>query len=156
MLKLLFIFGISLSISSFCFSQSIEREVIASGGQVLQNSNIELSYTIGEVITSQLNQSQYIITQGFHQPTKKQIIVDEVTDIIIYPNPTVDEIVIKFPTDIGDYKLNVFDEAGRLIKKISSSELQQIISLKEQAAAAYYFRIEAEKFKSTYTIVKIN
>ena len=145
-----------LCVSSFSFTQSIERNVLGSSGQVLTNGNLELSYTIGEVIVTQLNQSQYIITQGFHQPSKKKLVDEGVADILIYPNPTVDQIVIQFPNDVGDYKINVFDETGRLIKKISSNELQQIISLKEEAAAAYYFRIEGEDFKSTYTIVKVN
>lgn len=156
MKKLLLLLGIPFCISTFSFSQTVERNVIASGGQVLSNANIEVSYTIGEVIVTQLNQSQYIITQGFHQPSKKMINAPGVTDILIYPNPTVDEIVIQFPDNVGDYKINVYDEAGRLIKKISSNELQQIVSLKEEAAAAYYFRIEGEDFKSTYTIVKVN
>ena len=156
MIKLFLLGGISIFITGISFSQTIERDVIGSSGQVLSNGSIELSYTVGEVIISQLNQSQYIITQGFHQPSKKKVINNGVTDIVIYPNPTVDEIVIKFPNDIGDYKINVFDEVGRLIKKISSSELEQIISLKHEAAAAYYFKIEAEDFKSVYTIVKVN
>lgn len=156
MKKLLLLLGIPFCISTFSFSQTVERSVIASGGQVLSTSTLELSYTIGEVMVSQLNQSQYIITQGFHQPSKKNAVVPGITDILIYPNPTVDEIVIQFPDNVGDYKINVYDETGRLIKKISSSELQQIISLKEEAAAAYYFRIEGKDFKSTYTIVKVN
>lgn len=156
MKKLLLLTGIYFSFSPFVFSQTIERNVIASGGQVMTNANIEVSYTIGEVMVTQLNQSQYIITQGFHQPSKKSTIDPEITDILIFPNPTVDDIVIQFPQDIGDYKINVYDEAGRLIKKISSSELQQIVSLKEEAAAVYYFRIEGQNFKNTYTIVKVN
>jgi hypothetical protein len=57
-----------LTISTRSFSQSIEREVIASGGEV---SNPNLAWTLGEVMTetySNPNQD-VLLTQGFQQPT---------------------------------------------------------------------------------------
>ena len=66
----------------FCFilfcclrlsAQTFERKVISSAGGYYHDNNITLSYTIGESVISTLNNSGYLLTQGFQQPDSIKI-----------------------------------------------------------------------------------
>ena len=49
-------------------SQSIEREVVASTGDFVQNTEGSLSFTVGESVIVLGNSGTYFLTQGFQQP----------------------------------------------------------------------------------------
>ncbi len=51
-------------------AQSIDRMVIASGGNFYSNATASLSFTIGETNTKTLSSGTTLLTQGFQQPYK--------------------------------------------------------------------------------------
>ncbi len=57
-----------MSIISFTYAQSIERDVIANSGDYYEGTNVSLSWTVGEIATETYSNGSYILTQGFQQP----------------------------------------------------------------------------------------
>ena len=53
--------------TSLCFSQSIERDVVASSGDYFEGANVSLSWTLGEIATETYTAGNIILTQGFQQ-----------------------------------------------------------------------------------------
>ncbi len=51
----------------FCYSQSIERDVVASSGDYFEGTNVSLSWTLGEIATETYSAGNIILTQGFQQ-----------------------------------------------------------------------------------------
>ena len=49
------------------YGPTIGRQVIASAGGVMNSSNIQISYTIGESFVSYYHSGNTIITEGFQQ-----------------------------------------------------------------------------------------
>lgn len=70
-------------------AQSLSPVVIGSAGGFKQLDNINISYTVGECITTTIRNTtgEPILTQGFHQPLKT-IIIDETDSIHIYTGIT--------------------------------------------------------------------
>jgi len=58
-------------VTIFCLylsnGQSIEREVVASGGNTISNGTITLDFTIGELVTTTITDGTTTLTQGFQQ-----------------------------------------------------------------------------------------
>jgi hypothetical protein len=92
-------------ICSVSFSQSIQNEVVASGGNYFENSSGSISFTIGEPVIETLENGN-ILTQGFQQPVLSLTEADEVTEIEIemtaYPNPTRDRIILSFTESLDN------------------------------------------------------
>ena len=59
--------SILLLLSSQLFSQSIQRSVIGSAGQVTTSGAYKLSSTVGETVTKKVSASGLTINQGFQQ-----------------------------------------------------------------------------------------
>ena len=93
----------------FClFNTAYAQQVIASAGGD--------NFTIGEVVTSSLSNSNSTLTQGFHQPYFGIVSIVEYTDIGInvFPNPTQGFVQIVPQEDINARVL-LFDSRGRVL-----------------------------------------
>jgi len=93
----------------FClFNKAYAQQVIASAGGD--------NFTIGEVVTSSLSNSNSTLTQGFHQPYFGIVSIVEYTDIGInvFPNPTQGFVQIVPQEDINARVL-LFDSRGRVL-----------------------------------------
>jgi hypothetical protein len=85
-----------LLISSQTSAQSIERQVIASGGASV-TSPIQLDYTIGEIVVTSVTAGSLTLTQGFQQPYFVVIPGNNVFPyLVIYPNPTQGDALARF------------------------------------------------------------
>ena len=60
---------ILIGLSTSVFAQSIDNQVISSGGDFVSRANGSLSSTIGETCVETLLSVNVILTQGFHQPS---------------------------------------------------------------------------------------
>ena len=103
------------------YGPTIGRQVIASAGGVMNNNNIQISYTIGEAFVSYYHSGNTIITEGFQQgevvnyTSFNDHTGTEVT-VIAYPNPTTGTIRLAFENDeMLDYRVGVFNMEGKLL-----------------------------------------
>lgn len=137
-------------------AQTNKPEVFASGGKTATAGSYQVSYTIGEPLTQQFNAGNIVLTQGFHQPIKGFVGIEENFNLSVqvFPNPTADEVQIVLPEGTGSYTLAIYNQQGQLVRKFSSSETHQKISLKDEAAASYFLQISGNAFNNQYTIIK--
>ncbi len=82
MKNLLILFSL-LVFSKTLFAQSLEREVIASSGDYIENGFGSLSFTVGEATIQLAMDGTHILTQGFQQPYKNVVIPVEFGDFSV-------------------------------------------------------------------------
>jgi len=61
---------------SVSFSQSVSPDVIATSGDHFQNTNVSVSWTLGELATETYSAGNVILIQGFQQPITLELTVD--------------------------------------------------------------------------------
>ena len=137
------------------------QEVIATSGNYHENSSGSISWTIGELVSEAFENSENILTQGFHQTMLTVTLIKEFKEtdiqITVYPNPVKEKLII----DVKEAKFNslqmtMIDINGRieLTKNIVSDK--EIIDMQGFPEAIYILRIIApnEKILKSYKIVK--
>jgi len=123
--NLLFYVAILLCVSlSTLQSQSLELQSFSSSGEQLSSTKgISLSSIIGEIATENLEGSDLRLTQGFHQIFKIISHANEVEntfDIILFPNPTLDQITLKSKGAENKLMVHIYNVNGQ---KVNSSQL---------------------------------
>ncbi len=91
-ISLLFVFINLLKISTFS-QPLLSPEVIATAGDFSKNSNLQVSWTLGEISTETFFSSTLSFTQGFQQHSYSFEVENSInksefySDLKIYPNP---------------------------------------------------------------------
>jgi hypothetical protein len=106
-------------ISSFAVSaQSISKQVISSVGKTQTNSNIKLSYTLGEPLIGLMSSVSNQIGNGYYPSLNLQAlnIEDDISDseLLIYPNPTSHLLFITH-LEYKSFYISIFDLNGKEI-----------------------------------------
>lgn len=107
----LFAFVILFTINLF------SQDVISSQGDSYTYSSASIDFTIGEVVTSTVNNGEKTLTQGFHQTNWSFVSIENHIpsyEAIIFPNPTEDFLNIK-ATSFKNINYSIFDEMGKLV-----------------------------------------
>ena len=145
---------IKMTINIFCFlttflaagiahGQSIERTVIATGGDYFQSPTHSLSWTIGEPITETFSNTYMTLTQGFQQSDKITLtsVKDPLAaqyDIKVFPNPTADVLNITINNDRDEIVIvQIYNMGGArvLSEKILDKNIR--LNLSELMSANY-------------------
>lgn len=129
----------SLSILLFfcpCISliaQQADRQTTSAGGSFfVLSTNVSFQTTVGETVSQTQQSESLMLTQGFEQPELVvELPINSVpTDVIIYPNPTADQVKIRFNLK---YSSNVvfalINNAGQIVYQSEqwfSAGLQEI------------------------------
>jgi hypothetical protein len=144
MKKFLILIVIFISLGLNVKSQSVTPFVIASAGSYFVSANAQLSWTLGEVITSTFISGNSILTQGFQQNNYVVIAINEFSDnpfkIDVYPNPSSRFINIQWANiEQMDLLFEIINNQGVcIIKKIiNSSENQLEIDLNNFSNSTY-------------------
>jgi len=121
-------------------------ELITSTGADYINQNIQLSWSIGEIISETYDQSGKQLTQGFQQPAKeiktglnKQPSTE--TQILIYPNPARNKVY--FQTDQSLYKIQyqIYNALGKLIQSGEIVSIDNTIDISNIPSGMYFIKI---------------
>jgi hypothetical protein len=169
LMKKIFLLILVMSVTFGLRAQSIERYVIGSaGGTYFDGVNFEMDYTVGEVAITTISNSSNTLTQGFQQPFKLtwvsvQEISDNPSQVILYPNPIVDQLNISIQNaQTGAYRVMVYDLLGQLLIDQSTGAgfdgtAQLSVDFDRYATGNYFVRIMHEqKIIQTGKVVKIN
>ena len=102
-------------------AQTISPQALsATGGFYASGGNYTMSYTVGEMtMVKTFTGGNYILTQGFQQPTDSLIsgLLDFTTDdfgsFVVYPNPAVNKVWfgMQFPAE-GNVLVSIFNLLG--------------------------------------------
>jgi len=157
------IFILTTTILAFFVSNAQEQEVIGSAGDHYQNSNVQISWTIGEISTETATDGNNIITQGFHQTNLTVTKIEEDylnnvdANISIFPNPTSEMANIQLTNvDISNFTFELNDNKGKTILKKKFESETEVIDFSQYAASIYYIRIYNREgtYSNTFKVIK--
>jgi hypothetical protein len=132
-----------LSVKSF--SQTVSRNVIASGGNSVSISGYTISSTIGQIPFQTLSDNTYYLTQGFQQPGTK-LPVNPGEFIQVFPNPVNDYLNIIFSVSVQiNFTISIFNLMG--------SEMQTTLAPNIQNGVLY--TIDFSKFPNGMYLLHI-
>lgn len=115
----IFITSLLFLATTACYSQTIEKFSIASGGAVTENGGISLVYSIGETIINETVSGNINLSGGFiNGPFNVTVAINEDapvsgSGILIYPNPVSTCMYIKTSLRIED--LELYDTLGQKV-----------------------------------------
>ena len=100
-------------------AQSLSQEVIGSAGDYYSNGNENFSWTLGEVMIETYKMNSNYLTQGFHQPLIKSLLLDDEYEFFNGFSPNVDGIndywkipfLVKYPIN----KVSIVNRWGDVV-----------------------------------------
>lgn len=127
--------GVILTLS---FNQTTAQEIISSSGDSYSNNQVQLDFTLGQIINSTSTSSNVIVTQGFHQTFDETIplkVSDSQVEFNVFPNPT-DEIINIQTNYSKGVMFTLYDLEGR---KVANGEFTEktTLNVKTQAKGIY-------------------
>lgn len=140
-------------------SNLTSQTVIGTQGNSSSNSAGSLDYTIGEVVITFGSDSINHLTQGFHQPVFEITTVETIAidfDVVIYPNPAIDQVNLRFKEiNLGD-QFYLFDASGKLLLQKAITAHQMHIPFSNYATGVYFlsFKSSENELIKTYKIQK--
>lgn len=143
----IFLSILSLLAACCLHAQSIERQVIASGGTSV-TTPLQIDYTIGEIAVETVTVGNTVLTQGFQQPYFVIIPGNNVFPyLVIYPNPTPGDALARFilPSP-AKLSISIYNAIGQLMSReavnYQGGEMQYIIKSRHLAAGSYFIHFE--------------
>ena len=140
-------------------AQVKEIETISAGGGSSQNENLELSWTLGQlvIVTGELNENS--VTQGFHQTVITITNLNEEENAIqlnVFPNP-VDEVLIIESSESNDFEYSIYNENGELVISGKLTDARNHISLTQLNRGTYilYVKDKNSSKLNSYKISKL-
>ncbi len=155
----------ALLLYSSVWAQQMPRQVIASGGNISQVGNINLSWTVGQPgPVHSAPPSSFYISQGFQQGDEWWVSINEAivvyNAIDLYPNPSYGDINLKgtLPTG-GVCNYSVYDINGGMVAQDNfpvdpSGEIFTKISLEGLATGTYFLRLTGANSQTKYVCSK--
>ncbi len=147
------------SLLLIAYSALFSQEIISPAGNYSANSDITISYTIGEPIIETLQSGDFQITQGFHQT---KLIVSGIStnsicndNVKVYPNPTNEYLYIDFNAKDEILVCFLTDENGKKLTTPSSINSIISIDMRHFPPGVYFIYLTNSKNQiATYKIVK--
>ncbi len=148
-----------LCIAAIARSQSLDKTVIANGGNVMSNAQINLNCTLGEPIVGQIKE-EFTIDQGFWasglavEPLQTK---DEQGGIVVYPNP-VEEALNVFTNNERVVGITLFSVNGKRVwkERVEASQREHHINVTHLSKGTYVLRlfIEGNSTEKLFKIIK--
>jgi hypothetical protein len=154
-IALLFIYFLgSLSITA----QSISKQVIGASGKTQSNSNLKLSYTVGEPVVGLMTAGGNQLGNGYYPAMDLQAlsVEDNVLDVQlkVYPNPTLQSLYVSHP-DINSFGITIVDLNGKQLYSGTINK-EEPLDVSNYTQGMYLVTIEnaTTNKKNTYKIIK--
>lgn len=151
-MKKLYILTSLLAISNLTNAQT-NQELVATSGDHFTNGNIQLSWSIGEVVIETVSNSTNTLTQGFHQTNLSIVGIENFTlnlEMDVYPNPTQDILTIKIQNYLNT-KYELYDLNGKLLSQNQINGELTNVNMKNLSTGNYLLKISEILTKETKT-----
>lgn len=140
--------------AGFCtaHAQTLDRRAVATSGGQLSNSNLSISYTVGEAVVGDFSSTNTKISQGFNQAYKDDN--SSVTNLIdnasfnVFPNPAENVLFISSETTSSFVIYNVLGKVVGTELKINPNETKEL-DVSGYATGVYYIRMTGDNNSST-------
>lgn len=135
-----------------------ERDVISSGGNFSQSTDLQLDFTIAELAVDLLSGGNITLTQGFNQPSGFFVSIPEPEasgQFVIFPNPFSDKLSINIPPAESTCEIVIYDLHGRTMpgsyyRLNPDQQTQHRINCSHYPPGIYYLRIKHEAKTASY------
>ena len=139
-------------------AQSVEREVVSSGGDFYSNGTGQLSTTVGEPVIATAAGGGNELTQGFQQ-TNITItgIEDFKTDfeMNVFPNPTSDFVNITVENLKENLSFSIYTVEGKLVMTNKLIALSTKLDIATYVKGTYFLKVtDGTALMKTYKILK--
>lgn len=144
------------------FAQSLERQVISSFGAEHTSPSLSLYSTAGETITETAITGSFHLTQGYQQPTQKELsVAKKVMPLVkytLYPNPANDRITLRLETPVNTtYRFVIYAVTGQAVAApvsitTDTHTYKQQFNLSAYAPGNYYLTITSAEGQLYKTI----
>ncbi len=161
-----FITGMALLLPLALAGQSLDRQVTASSGDYATAGNLQLSWTVGEVMVTTESSSNLVITQGFQQPDGMAVgIQSPVNDLAVslFPNPTEGMLTLKLSSATNrEVQLQWFDMLGQGLGKVQIATVNgnytRTFDLRPFAAGTYFLLLRDAQGRviESFKVEKLN
>jgi hypothetical protein len=154
MKKLLLLF----LISSIGQAQSISKQVIGTSGKTLTNSNLKLSYTVGEPVVGLMTAGGNQLGNGYYPALNLQTlsVEDNVLDVQlkVYPNPTSQSLYVTHP-EMSSFGITIVDLNGKQLYSGTINK-EEPLDVSDYTQGMYLVTIQntTTNKKNTYKIIK--
>jgi hypothetical protein len=145
-------------------SQTVSPELITASGDYFKSEQMELVWSIGEIMVETYSNTDNFLTQGFHQTNYEVITkVDNISGIdfkiSVFPNPTSDLINLQIKGEIKQsmtYK--VVDLQGKILLEESNWTTDQQVNISQFSQNMYLLEVSTKDGKkvSVFKIQKTN
>jgi hypothetical protein len=149
---------IVLLVATMGYSQSISKQVVGTSGKTLTNSNLKLSYTVGEPVVGLMTAGGNQLGNGYYPALDLQAlsVEDNVLDVKlrVYPNPTSQSLYVTHP-EMNSFGITIVDLNGKqLYSGIINKE--EPLDVSNYTQGMYMVTIEntTTNKKNTYKIIK--
>lgn len=131
------------------YGQYNDHFLLASAGSHFSNESYHLSWSLGETLTETFSAGNYVLTQGFQQPSLEGVGIDlqqALADLQfeIYPNPTQGKFKLaeNNPTTKEKlYQLKIFDIRGEVVLSKKDSKLPVELHIENHPDGVYFLKI---------------
>jgi hypothetical protein len=146
---------------AFCntaFSQTISKQVVGTSGNTLSNSNLKVSWTIGEPVVGLMTAGGNQLGNGYHPSLNVQALSVEESlldvQIRVYPNPTSEMLYVSHP-ELNSFFIQISDLNGKLIYS-NTIYKEEPLDVSNYSQGMYLVTIENKESnkKNTYKIIK--
>lgn len=145
------------------FAQSTSPEIISTTGEVYNGTNIQLDWTIGELVIETIEHSNDKLTQGFHQPEYLITAVNELppnlASVRIYPNPTRDNLHIDMELEKNnEVQIQLVDMVGKVLweKNVIGKSIKEEKEMDPLPSGIYIVKLLIGNHSQNFKISKIN
>lgn len=102
----------------FTIAQQLTPEVVGSAGDHFVAGGTQLSWTLGEIAIESYFGTSNQLTQGFHQPERPMLSVDELSSTVhinAFPNPFTESIQIDVEGNTEALTIQVYNALGQVV-----------------------------------------
>ena len=144
--------------SNTALSQTISKQVVGTSGNTISNSNLKVSWTIGEPVVGLMTAGGKQLGNGYHPSHNVQALSVEESlldvQLKIYPNPTSQMLYISHP-ELNSFLIKISDLNGKLIYS-SSINKEEPLDISNYSQGMYLVTIENKENNktNTYKIIK--
>lgn len=145
-------------VASVSYSQSISKQVIGTSGKTLTNSNLKVSYTVGEPVVGLMTAGGNQLGNGYYPAMDIQALSLEdnvlALEIKLYPNPTSQSLYVSHP-EYNSFTIQIADLNGKQIYT-GTIEKEVPLDMSSYTQGMYLITIENKEYnkKNTYKIIK--
>ena len=139
-------------------AQTITKQVIGASGKTLTNSNLKLSYTIGEPVVGLMIAGGKQLGNGYYPALNLQTlsVEDNTLDVQlkVYPNPTSQSLYVSHP-ECNSFRITIADLNGKQLY-LGKINKEEPLDVSGYTQGMYLVTIEntTTKKKNTYKIIK--